>query len=332
MVHLNKIYKQNYMNRITALLLTLTFFSFYTINAQYTDVINSNRPGKSMSAFSVGKTVIQAELGVYGVNEKHELLEYQAKGIGTDMNIRYGEFLEQLEFNIDLQYQNDHFESYDENYNRNALKQSIIGAKYLIYDPNKNYEAKIDVFSWDANHKFKFRSLIPAVGIYAGMNLNLTKNEFSFPTDPKFSPKAVLITQNQLGRSVFVTNIIADKISTEFPSYGYIATITRSFSPKWIGFVETQGYISDFYADNVFRGGAAYLIQENIQIDANFSMNFKNTPTILVGGIGISWRFDENYNEILLRVPEKKSKVDKKGKVKSKDKSKKRLDEVPASK
>ena len=330
MVHLNKIYKLNSMNRINALLLTLTFFSFSNINAQYTDVINSNRPGKSMSAFSVGKTVIQAELGVYGVNEKHKYLEYQAKGIGTDLSLRYGAFLEQLEFVVDLQYQNDNYIRFDENYNRKALKQSIIGAKYLIYDPNKNYEEKVDVLSWKNNHKFKFRSLIPAVGIYAGMNLNLTNNEFSFASDPKISPKAMLITQNQLGRSVFVTNIIADKIGTEFPSYGYILTLTRGFNPEWIGFVETQGYLSDFYADNVLRGGAAYLIQENIQIDANIGINFKNTPSILVGGIGISWRFDENYNEILIRAPEEKSKKDKKGKDKSKDK--KRLDEVPAPK
>ena len=295
------------MNRNTALLLSLTFFSFSNINAQYTDVINSNRPGKSMSAFSVGKTVIQAELGVYGVNEKHDFLAYQAKGMGTDLSLRYGAFLEQLEFNVDLQYQNDKYEGYYENYDRKAFKQSIIGAKYLIYDPNKNYEAKVDVYSWKNNHKFKYRSLLPAVGIYAGMNLNLTNNEFSFASDPKISPKAMLITQNQLGKSVFVTNIIADKIGTEFPSYGYIATLTRGFTPKWIGFIETQGYISDYYADNVLRGGAAYLIQENIQIDANFGVNFKNTPSILVGGIGISWRFDENYSDILLRAPKEKT-------------------------
>ena len=318
------------MNRITALLILLVFFSFSNINAQYTDVINSNRPGKSMSAFSVGKTVFQAELGVYGVNEKHDLLDYQAKGIGTDLSLRHGAFLEQLEFIIDLQYQNDNFENYYENYNRKAFKQSIVGAKYLIYDPNKNYEEKIDVLSWKNNHKFKFRSLLPAVGIYAGMNLNLTNNEFSFPSDPKISPKAMLITQNQLGKSVFVTNIIADKIGTEFPSYGYIVTLTRGFTPEWIGFIETQGYISDYYADNVLRGGAAYLIQENIQLDANISVNFKNTPSLLVGGVGISWRFDENYTEILLRVPQEKSKKDKKGK--SKSKNKKRLDEVPAPK
>ena len=330
MVHLNKIYKQNYMNRITALLIIVTSLSTTIINAQYTDVINSNRPGKSMSAFSVGKTVIQSELGVYGVNEKHDLLEYKAKGMGSDLNLRYGAFLEQLEFNLDLQYQNDKYESYYENYNRKAFKQSIIGAKYLIYDPNKNYEPIVNQLSWKANHRFRFRTLIPAIGIYAGMNLNLTNNEFSFPSDPKISPKAMLITQNQLGRCVFVTNIIADKIGSEFPSYGYIATLTRGFTPEWIGFIETQGYISNFYADNVLRGGAAYLIQENIQVDANFGVNFKNTPTILVGGIGMSWRFDENYSDILLRSPMDKS--EKKGKSKSKDKSKKRLDEVPAPK
>ncbi len=302
MVHLNKINKNYFMSRITALLIILTSLTSSIINAQYTDVINSNRPGKSMSAFSVGKTVIQAELGVYGVNEKHDLLEYQAKGMGSDLNLRYGAFLEQLEFNVDLQYQNDYYESYSENYNRKAFKQSTIGAKYLIYDPNKNYEAKVNQLSWNANHRFKFRTLIPAIGIYAGMNLNLTNNEFSFSSDPKISPKAMLITQNQLGRSVFVTNLIADKIGTEFPSYGYIATLTHGFTPEWIGFIETQGYISNFYADNVLRGGAAYLIQENIQIDANFGVNFKNTPTIVMGGIGISWRFDENYSDILLRT------------------------------
>ena len=321
------------MTQGNAFFLIVVLFTTSILNAQYTDVINSNRPGKSMAAFSVGKTVIQAEMGFYGSTEKHDLLGYEAKGIGTDLNLRYGAFLEQLEFNLDLQYQNDTYKTDFENYRRKAFKQSTFGAKYLIYDPNKNYEAKVDLLSWKANHKFKFRTLLPAVGIYAGMNLNLSNNEFSFPTDPKISPKAMLITQNQLGRSVIITNIIADKIGTEFPSYGYIATLTHGFNPEWIGFLETQGYISNFYADNVVRGGAAYLIQENIQIDANLTVNFKNTPSLSLFGIGISWRFDKNYNEVMLRTPKSKSEKDKKGKgKKGKDKSKKRVDEVPASK
>ena len=321
------------MTRSTITFIIIAVLTTSILNAQFTDVINSNRPGQSMAAFSVGKTVIQAEMGFYGSIEKHDLLGYEAKGVGSDLNLRYGAFLEQLEFNLDLQYQNDTYKTDIESYRRKAFKQSTLGAKYLIYDPNKNYEKKVNVYSWKANHKFSYRNLIPSVGIYAGLNVNLSKNEFSFPTDPKISPKAMLITQNQFGKFVFVTNIIADKIGTDYPSYGYVLTLTRGFTPRWTGFLETQAYMSDFYADNVARGGAAFLIQENIQIDANLSVNFKNTPSLFVAGIGISWRFDDNYNEVMLRNPKDKSEKDKKGTgKKGKDKSKKRVDEVPASK
>lgn len=299
------------MTRSTILVLIITVFTTSILNAQFTDVINSNRPGKSISTFSVGKTVIQAEMGFYESTEKQDFLGYETKGIGSELSLRYGAFLEQLEFNLDLQFQNDTYKTDIENINRKAFKQTTLGVKYLIYDPNKNYEEKINVYSWKANHKFSFRSLIPSVGVYAGLNINLSKNEFSFSTDPKISPKAMLTTQNQFGKFVFVTNLIADKISTDYPSYGYILTLTRGFTPRWTGFLETQAYMSDFYADNVARGGAAYLIQENIQIDANFGVNFKNTPSILVAGIGISWRFDENYNEVMLRNPKDKSEKDK---------------------
>jgi len=81
-------------------LIHLIFFSFYIISsntyAQYTDVINSNRPGNSMSAFSVGKTVIQVESGLNYINEKHDLLEYTANGYRADLTTRYGFFREQL--------------------------------------------------------------------------------------------------------------------------------------------------------------------------------------------------------------------------------------------
>ena len=145
----------------------------------------------------------------------------------------------------------------------------------------------------------------------------------------------MLITQNQFGKFVFVSNIIADKIGTDYPSYGYIITLTRGFTPRWTGYIENQGFQSDFYADNIIRSGAAYLIRENIQIDVNFGVNFKNTPAILNTGIGISWRFDDNYSEVMLRSSKDKSAKDKKGKDKkssSTDKSKKRVDEVPSQK
>ena len=46
-----------------SLSLILTVLTITSIYSQYTDVINSNRPGSSHGAFSVGKNVLQFELG-----------------------------------------------------------------------------------------------------------------------------------------------------------------------------------------------------------------------------------------------------------------------------
>ena len=54
---------------------TALFFLSITCLSQHTDVINSNRPSESMSAFAVGKNVIQIESGVNYINDKHTLLE-----------------------------------------------------------------------------------------------------------------------------------------------------------------------------------------------------------------------------------------------------------------
>jgi hypothetical protein len=79
--------------------------------AQYTDQINSNRPGETMSAFSVGKTVIQLETGVYGITQKHDLLNYVANGYGLDVTLRYGLLMERLELVADIQYQKEDYQS-----------------------------------------------------------------------------------------------------------------------------------------------------------------------------------------------------------------------------
>jgi hypothetical protein len=108
--------------------------------AQHTDQINSNRPGETMSAFAVGKNVIQVETGIYGIKENHRLLEYDANGYGLDFTLRWGLFMEKLELIADLQYQNEDFTTQYSSINKSALKQTVLGAKYLIYDPFKNYE------------------------------------------------------------------------------------------------------------------------------------------------------------------------------------------------
>jgi hypothetical protein len=283
-----------------------------------------------MSAFSVGKTVIQAEVGLYGIREKHDLSRYEANGFGTELDVRYGAFFDQFEFTLNTQYQYDWYQAPLINDTRGGFKQVTVGAKYLVYDPFIKQD-KPNIYSWKANHKFNWKQIIPAVAVYAGLNFNLGDNPFTFPTDRTISPKVMVITQNHFGSKwVWVNNIIADKYMTDYPTLGIISTMTRGFNMRWSGFLEFQGYKSDWYADTVFRLGAAYLVRENIQLDASFTKNLKDTPSLLLANVGMAWRFDSNYETNYKRVKgEKKSKKDKKSKT---EKGKKRKDEVELEK
>ena len=281
--------------------LTLTLLFIPLLNyAQYTDQINSNRPGETMSAFAVGKSVIQLETGAFGISQKHHLLNYVTNGYGIDATIRYGMFKEKLEFIADIQYQNQLYEASLITMDQKALKQTILGAKYLLFDPFKNQENKVNVYSWKVDKSFKWKQLIPAVSVFAGANITSANNPYHFSSKAGISPKVIFITQNHFGDGswVFVTNTIADYIGTEFPSYGYAVTLTKGINKNWSGFIENQGYKSDFYSDQIVRSGAAYLVTEDLQLDVSASASLKNTPSIFYGGIGFSWRYDGNYKEI----------------------------------
>jgi len=314
----------------------LFLFLFKNGYAQHTDEINSNRPGESMSAFAVGKTVIQIESGLNYTNEKHSLLGYKASGFGIDFTTRYGIFKEQLETILDFTYQNDNYTTDLASSHRTGLKSSTIGAKYLVYDPYKYYEEKINIYSWKANHKFNWRQFIPAVAVYAGANLNFSSNKFISKEESlnNVTPKVMLVTQNIFGNNyVFVANVYLDKIGTDYQSLEYIITLTKAINDNCSASVENKGIKGDFYADAIFRGGAAYLVNQNLQIDASFSKNYKGTPSITYGGIGVSWRSDSKYKDVLVRAKkDKKKDKSKKSKDKEKDKKKKRLDEVEVEK
>ena len=300
---------------------------------QFTDVINSNRPGQSQAAFSVGKTIFQAELGVnafredYYNSQDNYITDYKADGWNSDLVLRYGAFFEQLEFIGELSYQREHYSQNNFFYAKHSgIKQATFGAKFLVYDPAKNYEKKPNVYSYRANHKFSWRQFIPAVGIYGGANLDLSNDAFRRPgiyPDRRLSLKGMILTQNQFGKFVLVSNIILNKFPDN-KKLDYVITLTRGFNERWSGMMEAQVSNSDPF----FRIGAAFLAYENIQVDASIGTNVANEPSLVIAGAGLSWRFDANYEDVYLRIPkEKKSKEDKK-KDKKKEEAKKRLDAI----
>jgi len=266
--------------------------------SQYTEVINSNRPGVSQSAFSVGTDVVQFEVGPYLLKEdRTPATSYEVSGFGIDFAARYGLFTEAFEINIAGTYQNDtktYKSSINTETDRSNFKTFTIGAKYLIYDPNKNAaEDKPNLYSWKANNGFKWRSLIPAIAIAGGVHYDTKNNPYIAQGVEGTSSRVALITQNNFaGGWVFVMNFIKERMGTEQSDFQYIVTLTHSFNPKWVVFGETQGIKSDFYADNLFRFGGAYLLSKNFQLDSAVTFNTKDTPSIFSVNFGASYRLD----------------------------------------
>ncbi len=285
-------------NAIKYIVILLSILSSSHIFGQYTELINSNRPGVSRSAFSVGTNVLQFEAGPYITNEKRTPYPaYEADGFGLDFATRYGLFFEELEINLEGTFQSDtktlkSTVSTDEN--RSNFKFLAIGAKYLLYDPYKNPEHdKPNLYSWKANQGFEWKHLIPAISAYVGVNYDTADNPFVAPGIEGFSPKVMLATQNNFNNGwVFVMNFIKDRIGTDQSDFQYILTLTHSFSPKWVAFIETQGIDSNFYADNLFRFGGAYLWDKNFQLDTALTFNTKNTPSVFNVNFGMSYRLD----------------------------------------
>tara|TARA_X000001036_G_scaffold420374_1_gene441168 strand:- start:541 stop:1593 length:1053 start_codon:yes stop_codon:yes gene_type:complete len=300
-----------------SLSILISIFGFFVLYGQYTDQINSNRPGASIGAFSVGKNVVQFEGGTELRSYKHR--SYNNSKVDANLfflSVRYGLLSEKIELTYDGVYEFDKIENLLINPSsinkRKGFLNNFLGIKYLIYDPFKK-ERKINVYSWKANNGFKLRDLLPAVSLTIGGNLILEKENpfpygnvfdelrpplfFGIPREDSMEPsitgKATLATQSHFfGRWVFVTNFIYNRISSQFPEFSYIITLTHTINKKWSAYIETQDFSSDLYKDQIFRAGAAYLFNDDLQFEATLGSNTKNSPSIFFFNLGASYRLD----------------------------------------
>ena len=318
----------------------LLFFLPLIVVSQYTDVINSNRPGFSVSAYAVGKNVVQAEWGILYEQRDHNDRNTVSDIIGTDLSLRYGLLLEKLEINYEGTYisQNVTFNNFGFSERRTDFSRNRLGLKYLVYDPFKNPEAnKPNLYSWRANHKFQFKNLLPAVSLYGGATFNLGDNPF-YIEDETISYRIMVATQSRLTpRWVMITNIAYDRITTDFPELSYTISLSHAFrNPKWSIFAEHQGIDSDRYSDALLRSGIAHLFSPNFQADFSLGASFKNTPSRYFANAGISYRLDFHKDQLVpiedqnavqkIKKSDMKKKRPKKTKKKGRKKKKDNID------
>ncbi|WP_238527995.1 transporter [Aquimarina agarivorans] len=294
----------------------ILFFVSICVKSQHTEIINTYRPGTSQGAFSVGKNVIQIEGGLTFGRLRHRIFNNKTRSTAFEYNFRAGLFKEQLEFSIQGSYLNNNVSELvgdQTSFVDKGFPSNVIGAKYLVYDPYKYQREKSEnLYSWKKNNSFQWKKLIPAVSAYVGANFSSSSSDFAFQNNPdnratepqaNITPKVIIAAQNNWAYNwVFVANIVADRITSEFPDYRFILTSTYNLNDKWSIFGEYEAANSKIYKDHLLKIGGSFLISKDFAIDAHAVNNVKDTPSLFAVNIGASYRLDyhklEDYERI----------------------------------
>jgi len=264
------------------------------LNAQYTNVINSNRPGFSESPYSVGAGVYQIETGFFYNSSKIVRTFTIPKSFGLNMVLRTSFFSERLELNTNFTIQKDQvaFKNvFTSHYFTTGISDFSVGAKYLVY--HQEYEGKSkEIRSWKRRHAFDWKRVIPSVAVYIGMNTNLVNDIYKLEG---ITPKVGVLLQNNLSNKLnIITNIFYDNINSSYSEFIYIVTGTYAINDNWSTFLEHQGSYNNFQINNNFGTGIAYLANRHFQVDASTRLNFNGKTTEFYVGIGFSFRLDRH--------------------------------------
>lgn len=282
-----------FLNLFFAILISISGF------AQYTEVINSKRPGFSESPFSLGSNVYQIEGGYfYHQNNKPDFFSTR-RSSGIDLFLRSGLLWEKFEVSANFKYQKDHIINNlvtGSTYPISGISQFTIGAKYMFYMPKYKDPSK-EIRSWKAKTAFDWRRLIPSVGLYLGFNTDVLSKDYQLNY---FSPKAVVLLQNDFSDDlVLITNFVGDYLTIgDKRTIGYIGTLTYSLTPKFSIFGEHQGMFTRYSNNFDFGGGLAYLINKDLQIGLNLRTDTQFDYLDIYGGLGLSYRIDMHKDKL----------------------------------
>ena len=282
------------------ILVLVVLFTIPSTSAQYTEIINSKRPGFSESPYSIGTNVFQFETGMFYRNSNNEAPFARPKTFGSELYFRYGKFMEQLEFNVRVAYQKDDFiNEAMETVKLKGLSDLTVGFKYMVYQQEYADRSK-EIRSWKKRTAFDWTRFIPSVGIYGGVHTTFIGKDYK--QDQMTFKGAILMQNDFTDRLVVLTNLIADNISSDYENYSYIVTMTYAINELWSFFVENQGTYREAYSPHYqFGTGAAYLYSPNLQLDASIRTNFFDNYSYVYLSAGFAWRLDRHRDEIIYK-------------------------------
>lgn len=282
--------------------------SYFIANAQYTRVINSNRPGFSESPYSVGSGIYQLENGLFYGSSTIVPTFTIPKSFGYQLIFRTSFFSDKLEFNTNIKIQKDQvaFKNiFTSHYFVSGLSEFSFGAKYLFYEPTLTDRSK-EIRSWKRKFAFDWKSVVPSIAGYVGFNTNFVNSVHKLES---ITPKIGVLLQNNLTSDLnLITNIFYDNIGSQYSEFSHIITATYNLNDEWSTFLEHKATYNKFQTTNDIGTGIAFLANRHLQIDASARVNFDKKTTGVYSGIGFSFRLDRHIDPFIL-VDEKGNEI-----------------------
>lgn len=293
------------MNRILYFFLFFIFIS--KINyAQYTTIINANRPGNTETAYAVGLGVLQIEN-----TTSHERLKTPkgintTSAIGNDILIQYGFLSERFQASINNR------SSYGRNLNNNdkvnGTERFSIGVKYLIYE-HINKERKELKESWKKRYGFKYNGLFPSIAVAVKYNTPIA-NE-SFNNEAQNSLVLSIITQNNINRKLRLNSQFNyNNFKKNFTNISYALSASYVLAQRWNPYIQMQFH--KFKHDQYFSLGTGipFLVNRNFMISGHYNIPFGYHTSGHQFGIDLAYRIDhhrDNWQYLKKTSTEKKS-------------------------
>ena len=249
------------------------------------DVINSNRPGFSVSAYNVGKGNFQIEAGLIGYSELLGIngVNGSLKSLGLDFSLRYA-INNKIEIFSDLSTNQKWHDILSSDTSFFSFSPISLGVSYRLNEGE---------------------GFVPTMAIRGNVSYF---DEYDKATKTDFS--LAFVTQHQLATNwVFITNWKADRIVTG-TNLGAIIGITNTITSNWSWFVEYFGSYRSGELNNFANLGMAYLINDDIQLDLFGGTNIDINKTTYYLSLGISWRLDKNKSRRKYNSPKGSSRID----------------------
>ena len=230
---------------------------------QFSETVNSDRPGQANGAFGVGKNVLQIQTGPEWNRVKYDETSGKFKGFIWPVTIRFG-IVERIELRLNTAYSRYDFDI-------SGIEYTMIGARANILESENG----------------------PAVGVLLDWGVKALASE-DLKNDNGFGTFMVIAQQSISEKSGITINF-----GTSWDGLGdhhhwpYVLNYSHSLTDKLGIIAEHYGAFGTDNPVYKFDAGFGYLLNPDLLFDLTLGWGTGESITTSFINFGVSWRFVE---------------------------------------